>query len=127
MMFELSEFSQNARPSGSPRTEAPASKTTNQGGSRGRTEPGDHPRDATPSHRQPQRPGPFRAATESLDPEFDPWKRGALSAFDIFALIVNKMVGTGIYTTPAAVFLLTGNKSLTLGLFAVGFVYSLVR
>ncbi|KAM0441281.1 hypothetical protein ACHAPT_000590 [Fusarium lateritium] len=36
------------------------------------------------------------------------------------------MVGTGIYTAPASVFLMTGNKSLTLGLFVIGFLYSLV-
>ncbi|KAI8716964.1 hypothetical protein NCS52_00991200 [Fusarium sp. LHS14.1] len=36
------------------------------------------------------------------------------------------MVGTGIYTAPASVFLITGNKSLTLGLFGIGFLYSLV-
>ncbi|RMJ13029.1 hypothetical protein BHE90_001578 [Fusarium euwallaceae] len=36
------------------------------------------------------------------------------------------MIGTGIYTTPATVFLMTGQKALTLGLFAVGFMYSVV-
>lgn len=52
---------------------------------------------------------------------------GPLRTFDVIALIVNKMVGTGIYTAPATVFLMTGNKALTLGLFFVGFLYSVVR
>ncbi|KAJ4207539.1 hypothetical protein NW759_013939 [Fusarium solani] len=51
---------------------------------------------------------------------------GPLRTFDVIALIVNKMVGTGIYTAPATVFLMTGNKALTLGLFFVGFLYSVV-
>ncbi|RSL86677.1 hypothetical protein CDV31_016365 [Fusarium ambrosium] len=36
------------------------------------------------------------------------------------------MVGTGIYTAPATVFLMTGNKAVTLTLFFVGFLYSVV-
>ncbi|KAH7143767.1 amino acid permease-domain-containing protein [Dactylonectria macrodidyma] len=36
------------------------------------------------------------------------------------------MIGTGIYSAPATVFLLTGNKSLTLGLFSIGFMYTLI-
>jgi hypothetical protein len=50
-----------------------------------------------------------------------------LSSFDVFALVVNKMVGTGIYTSPAIVLLLTGNKGLTMGLWAIGFIYSIIR
>ncbi|RSL42441.1 hypothetical protein CEP53_012195 [Fusarium sp. AF-6] len=52
--------------------------------------------------------------------------RGALNTFDVFGLIVNKMIGTGIYFAPASVLHTTGNKKLTLGLFALGFVYTLV-
>ena len=76
------------------------------------------------------------------EPERDPYDDGILSrqptplriqraapldTMDIFALIVNKMVGTGVYTAPAAVYLLTGNKGLALGLWAVGYVYSIIR
>lgn len=61
---------------------------------------------------------------ESIRPAI---RAGALRTFDVFSLIVNKMIGTGIYSAPASVLLLTGNKSLTLGLFAVGFLYSIVR
>jgi hypothetical protein len=70
--------------------------------------------------------GPFVARAPRDDEPFDAWEQG-LGFFDVFSLIVNKMIGTGIYTSPTAVFLLTGNKSLTLGLFAVGFLYCLMR
>ncbi|KAK4221863.1 high-affinity methionine permease [Podospora fimiseda] len=72
--------------------------------------------------------GPFkpRPTPAEVDPEQTPWRRGALETFDVFSLIANKMIGTGIYSAPATVFLLTGNKSLTLGLFGVGFFYSLI-
>ncbi|KAH7129527.1 hypothetical protein B0J13DRAFT_588415 [Dactylonectria estremocensis] len=52
--------------------------------------------------------------------------RGALGAFDVFGLIVNKMIRTGIYSAPASVYLLTGDKKLTLGLFGIGFAYTLI-
>ncbi|KAL9561694.1 hypothetical protein ACKAV7_014250 [Fusarium commune] len=74
---------------------------------------------------QPYDGGPFVARDRRDDEPFDAWEQG-LGFFDVFSLIVNKMIGTGIYTSPTAVFLLTGNKSLTLGLFAVGFLYCLV-
>ncbi|KAF5963889.1 alcohol oxidase [Fusarium bulbicola] len=69
--------------------------------------------------------GPFTARAPRDEEPFEAWEQG-LGFFDIFSLIVNKMIGTGIYTSPTAVFLLTGNKSLTLGLFAVGFFYCLM-
>jgi hypothetical protein len=50
-----------------------------------------------------------------------------LGSFDVFSLIVNKMIGTGIYTAPTTVLLLTGDKQLSLGLWAVGFVYTIMR
>ncbi|KAL2679321.1 hypothetical protein Neosp_010093 [[Neocosmospora] mangrovei] len=70
---------------------------------------------------------PYRPQAELDEPTHGFSGRGPLRTFDVFALIVNKMVGTGIYTAPASVFLITGNKSLTLGLFGIGFLYSLVR
>ncbi|KAF4475783.1 alcohol oxidase [Fusarium agapanthi] len=69
--------------------------------------------------------GPFTARAPRDEEPFEAWEQG-LGFFDVFSLIVNKMIGTGIYTSPTAVFLLTGNKSLTLGLFAVGFFYCLM-
>lgn len=55
------------------------------------------------------------------------WDAPGLTSFDVFSLIVNKMVGTGIFSTPASIFLLTGNKGLSLGLWIIGFFYSVVR
>lgn len=75
---------------------------------------------------QPYDGGPFVPRDPQDDEPFDAWDEG-LGVFDVFSLIVNKMIGTGIYTSPTAVFLLTGNKSLTLGLFVVGFLYCLMR
>jgi hypothetical protein len=50
-----------------------------------------------------------------------------LGSFDVFSLIVNKMIGTGIYTAPTTVLLLTGSAPLSLGLWAVGFIYTIMR
>ncbi|RSL89325.1 hypothetical protein CEP51_001272 [Fusarium floridanum] len=69
---------------------------------------------------------PYKPQASLDEPRFDVSGHGPLRTFDVFALIVNKMVGTGIYTTPASVFLMTGNKILTLSLFGLGFLYSLV-
>ncbi|RKL10713.1 hypothetical protein BFJ68_g8691 [Fusarium oxysporum] len=74
---------------------------------------------------QPYDAGPFVPRAPRDDETFDASEQG-LGFFDVFSLIVNKMIGTGICTSPTAVFLLTGNKSLTLGLFAVGFLYCLM-
>jgi hypothetical protein len=50
-----------------------------------------------------------------------------LNSRDVCSFIVNKMVGTGIYTTPPVVLLLTRSKGEALGLWFVGFVYTLMR
>lgn len=55
------------------------------------------------------------------------WAIPELTWFDVFSLIVNRVIGTGIFTTPASIYLLTGQKSLTLGMWGVGFFYSVVR
>jgi len=68
--------------------------------------------------------------------------RRNLKVVDVAALILNKMVrdvmsgrrfraevpkvGTGIFTTPGAVLLATGSVHLSIGLWIVGGVYSLV-
>lgn len=77
----------------------------------------------------PERAGPFKPqlALENIDPDQEPYPSGELGTFDVFALIVNKMIGTGIFSAPATVFLLTGRKDVTLGLFVVGWAYSLAR
>lgn len=55
------------------------------------------------------------------------WAVPELTWFDVFSLIVNNLIGTGIFTAPASVYLLTGQKSLALGLWGIGFFYSVVR
>jgi hypothetical protein len=50
-----------------------------------------------------------------------------LNSRDVCSFIVNKMVGTGIYTTPPVVLLLTKSKGEALSLWFVGFVYTLIR
>lgn len=50
-----------------------------------------------------------------------------LNSRDVCSFIVNKMVGTGIYTTPPVVLLLTRSKGEALGLWFVGFGYTLIR
>lgn len=50
-----------------------------------------------------------------------------LNSRDVCSFIINKMVGTGIYTTPPVVLLLTRSKGEALGLWFIGFVYTLIR
>ena len=50
-----------------------------------------------------------------------------LGVIDVFSLIVNKMIGTGIYTAPTTVLLLTGSKQVSLVLWVIGFVYTVMR
>lgn len=37
------------------------------------------------------------------------------------------MIGTGIYSAPVTVFLLTGSKWFTLFLFSLGFLYTILK
>ncbi|KAJ4259729.1 hypothetical protein NW762_007660 [Fusarium torreyae] len=71
--------------------------------------------------------GPWRSQDSLTEEPSSHANRGALDKFNVFSLIVNKMIGTGILTSPASVFLMSGNKGLTLGLFVVGFAYTVVR
>jgi hypothetical protein len=50
-----------------------------------------------------------------------------LNSRDVCAFIVNKMIGTGIFTAPPTVLLLTRSKGEALGLWILGFAYTLVR
>nr|CEG05097.1 unnamed protein product [Fusarium clavum] len=68
---------------------------------------------------------PFKPQASEDEPFETPWNE-RLGSFDVFSLIVNKMIGTGIYTSPAVVYQLTGSKSITLALFGVGFLYCLI-
>ncbi|KAK2599262.1 hypothetical protein N8I77_011032 [Diaporthe amygdali] len=68
----------------------------------------------------------YEDATRMVEQPREGWAVPGLTWFDVFSLIVNKMIGTGIFTTPASIFLLTGQKSLTLGLWGIGLFYSMV-
>lgn len=68
----------------------------------------------------------YEDATRMAEQPREGWAVPGLTWFDVFSLIVNKMIGTGIFTTPASIFLLTGQKSLTLGLWGIGLFYSMV-
>jgi hypothetical protein len=46
---------------------------------------------------------------------------------DVAAFIINKMIGTGIFVSPATVLILTRNKVEALFLWVLGLVYALVR
>jgi hypothetical protein len=50
-----------------------------------------------------------------------------LTTFDVFSLIANKMIGSGIYNNASAVLVLTGDKGLAMTLWVLGFVYTLIR
>ncbi|OCK81272.1 hypothetical protein K432DRAFT_392315 [Lepidopterella palustris CBS 459.81] len=49
-----------------------------------------------------------------------------LTWWDVSALIINKMIGTGIFSGPPTILLYTGKKSTALWLWAAGFVYTLI-
>jgi len=50
-----------------------------------------------------------------------------LGTWDVAALIMNKMIGAGFFTTPGAVLSLTGSKNMSLVLWFIGGLYSLLR
>jgi hypothetical protein len=61
-------------------------------------------------------------------PQGDPVSQGVpLTATDIFSLIVNKMIGTGIYNNPSSVLILTGSKRLAMALWVLGLLYTVFR
>ncbi|KAK2026409.1 hypothetical protein LX32DRAFT_21698 [Colletotrichum zoysiae] len=60
------------------------------------------------------------------EPESQEDNHGELNTFDIFSLNVNKTIGTGVYTAPASVYLMTEQKSFALGLCGIGFLYTIV-
>ena len=52
--------------------------------------------------------------------------RRQLGVLSVASLMINQMVGTGIFTKPAYVLLVTKSKPLTLGFFALGGVYNMI-
>lgn len=54
-------------------------------------------------------------------------ERRDLGVLDVAALIINKQIGTGVFTAPGLVLSLTGNKTVAIVLWLVGGVWSLLR
>jgi amino acid transporter len=52
--------------------------------------------------------------------------RTNLTILDVAALVLNKQIGTGIFTTPGAVLLSTQSKGLSIALWAIGGFWSLM-
>jgi hypothetical protein len=61
---------------------------------------------------------------EPIPPGEDP--ELPLNSRDVCAFIVNKMIGTGIFVQPPIVLLLTGSKKEALGLWIIGFIYTII-
>lgn len=78
---------------------------------------------AAPSQSLPQRPFDNIDAS-SADPRVDAPR--TLTQSDVAALIINKMIGTGVFTGPYTVLMSTRSKSVSMGLWAVGFVYTIL-
>lgn len=53
--------------------------------------------------------------------------RRSLGFVQCSSLMINQMIGTGIFTTPGFVLLLVKSKQISLVLWAVGGIYSLLR
>jgi hypothetical protein len=64
-------------------------------------------------------------ATVRPDPRVQQMR--TLSTWDVAALIANKMIGTGIFTGPTLVLRYTLNKNVAIGLWTLGFLYTLLR
>lgn len=64
----------------------------------------------------------------SIQPESTtPKKQRDLVLFDVSCLIINKMIGTGIFVSPAIVVLLVGSKWAALLIWIFGACYSFAR
>ncbi|KAL1599634.1 hypothetical protein SLS60_007437 [Paraconiothyrium brasiliense] len=80
------------------------------------------------SNHAPEEHNDGDARSPPLEPEpliQVPWHR-ELTWQDVSALIVNKMIGTGIFTGPPAVLMCTGRKDTALAIWAAGFMYTLL-
>jgi hypothetical protein len=73
----------------------------------------------TSDGREPRPPSPVAL------PEVSPPRE--LSTWDVASLIINKMIGTGIFTAPWTVLSMTKSPGLALGLWIIGFIYTGIR
>ena len=73
-----------------------------------------------------QQQPPVRSTAHTVYTE-DTYLKKELGTWDVAALIMNKMIGAGFFTTPGAVLSLTGSKNMSLVLWFIGGLYSLLR
>ncbi|KAK6081227.1 hypothetical protein SCUP234_04880 [Seiridium cupressi] len=78
----------------------------------------------TASQDVPQLPFDTADDTRDADPRVDAPR--TLTQWDVAALIINKMIGTGIFTGPYIVLMDTHSKSVAMGLWAMGFGYTIL-
>ena len=74
-----------------------------------------------------QNPPTEDTAAASIRSQDEPIIQRPLEAFDVACLIINKMIGSGIFIQPSAVLLLTGSKVGALFIWVFGAVYSFCR
>ncbi|KAK9780537.1 putative Amino acid transporter transmembrane domain-containing protein [Seiridium cardinale] len=84
----------------------------------------DDPSAITASQNIPQLPFDTADDTRDADPRVDAPR--TLTQWDVAALIINKMIGTGIFTGPYTVLVDTHSKSIAMGLWAMGFGYTIL-
>ncbi|CAK4033312.1 high-affinity methionine permease [Lecanosticta acicola] len=80
-----------------------------------------------------EHPIPIEPNRRSLEDDVQPRDPAArvpahrnLEWWDVAALIINKMVGTGIFTGPFATMYYTRSKALTMAFWVIGFLYTLL-
>lgn len=67
----------------------------------------------------------YMSGIPAVDPRVEAPR--TLTERDVAALIINKMIGTGVFTGPYLVLSYTQNKAVAMTLWAVGFLYTLLR
>ena len=69
--------------------------------------------------------GTRRIGSRIPDPsDYDRAIHPTLDRWDVAALIINKMVGTGIFTGPPQVLLYTQNKAMAMTFWVLGLIYT---
>jgi hypothetical protein len=83
------------------------------------------------SHNGSSRNSSYSLHEEEVEPRSPnaplPRAKKDIQWWDVTALVVNKMVGTGIFTAPGAVLLATQNKTHAIVFWVLGFLYTVLR
>lgn len=80
------------------------------------------------SHSERDEPGDSdNASTDSAWTEATNVPRRRMGLIQVVSLMINQMIGSGVFTTPGIVLLLTGSKYTSLVLWALGGVYTFLR